>query len=77
MRTCGLGIQVSASSCKPAYFYLKAVFSKVSNVSRLTSLEAKRNMEYRIRELRMFTPERRCDGAGTVITDNPAAGNFV
>ena len=78
------------------------VFSKVSNVSRLTSLEAKKNMEYRIRELGMFTPERRfdygvfvnfgaseimmtalsrglidstvtvCDGAGTVITDNPA-----
>lgn len=78
------------------------VFSKVSNVSRLTADEAKKNMEYRIRELGMFTPERRfdygvfvnfgaseimmtalcrglidstvtvCDGAGTVITDNPA-----
>ena len=78
------------------------VFSKVSNVSRLTSQEAKKNMEYRIRELGMFTPERKldqgvfvnfgaseimmtalsrglidstvtvCDGAGTVITDNPA-----
>lgn len=78
------------------------VFSKVSNVSRLTSLEAKKNMEYRIRELGMFTPARRfdygvfvnfgtseimmtglrrglidstvtvCDGAGTVITNNPA-----
>ena len=78
------------------------VFSKVSNVSRLTSREAKKNMEYRIRELGMFTPERKldqgvfvnfgaseimmtalsrglidstvtvCDGAGTVITDNPA-----
>ncbi len=78
------------------------VFSKVSNVSRLTSLEARKNMEYRIRELGMFTPRRKleygvfvnfgaseimmtglrrglidstvtvCDGAGTVITDNPA-----
>jgi putative methanogenesis marker protein 8 len=78
------------------------VFSKVSNVLKLTSQEAKKNMEYRIRELGMFTPERRfdygvfvnfgaseimmtglkhglidstvtvCDGAGTVITDNPA-----
>lgn len=78
------------------------VFSKVSNVSKLTSREAKKNMEYRIRELGMFTPGRRfdygvfvnfgaseimmtglkhglidstvtvCDGAGTVITDNPA-----
>ena len=78
------------------------VFSKVSNVSRLTGDEAKKNMEYRIRELGMFTPERRfdygvfvnfgaseimmtalrrglidstvtvCDGAGTVITGNPA-----
>ena len=77
------------------------VFSKVSNVSKLTSHEAKKNMEYRIRELGMFTPGRRfdygvfvnfgaseimmtglkrglidstvtvCDGAGTVITDNP------
>jgi len=82
------------------------VFSKFSNVSRLTSQEAKKNMEYRIRELGMFTPERRfdygvfvnfgaseimmtalsrglidstvtvCDGAGTVITDNPAAGKL-
>jgi len=78
------------------------VFSKFSNVSKLTSREAKKNMEYRIRELGMFTPQRRfdygvfvnfgaseimmtalsrglidstvtvCDGAGTVITDNPA-----
>jgi len=78
------------------------VFSKFSNVSKLTSDEAKKNMEYRIRELGMFTPERRfdygvfvnfgaseimmtglrrglidstvtvCDGAGTVITDNPS-----
>lgn len=78
------------------------IFSKFSNVSRLTADEAKKNMEYRIRELGMFTPERRfdhgvfvnfgaseimmtalarglidstvtvCDGAGTVITDNPA-----
>jgi len=77
------------------------VFSKISNVSKLTSQEARKNMEYRIRELGMFTPERRfdygvfvnfgaseimmtglkrglidstvtvCDGAGTVITDNP------
>lgn len=77
------------------------VFSKVSNVSRLTPEEAKKNMEYRIQELGMFTPGRRfdygifvnfgaseimmtglrrglidstvtvCDGAGTVITDNP------
>ncbi|MFZ3384521.1 MAG: methanogenesis marker 8 protein [Candidatus Methanoperedens sp.] len=78
------------------------VFSKVSNVSRLTADEAKKNMEYRIRELGMFTPKRRfdygvfvnfgaseimmtalarglidstvtvCDGAGTVITNNPS-----
>ena len=78
------------------------VFSKFSNVSRLTADEAKKNMEYRIRELGMFTPQRRfdygvfvnfgaseimmtalarglidstvtvCDGAGTVITDNPS-----
>ncbi|NJD53367.1 MAG: DUF2099 family protein [Candidatus Methanoperedens sp.] len=78
------------------------VFSKFSNVSKLTSREAIKNMEYRIRELGMFTPQRRfdygvfvnfgaseimmtalsrglidstvtvCDGAGTVITDNPA-----
>ncbi|MFU8767503.1 MAG: methanogenesis marker 8 protein [Candidatus Methanoperedens sp.] len=77
------------------------VFSKVAGVSRLTSDEAKKNMEYRIRELGMFTSERRfdhgvfvnfgaseimmtalrrglidctvtvCDGAGTVVTDNP------
>jgi putative methanogenesis marker protein 8 len=37
------------------------VFSKFSNVSKLTSQEAKKNMEYRIRELGMFTPERRFD----------------
>ncbi|MBU4492068.1 MAG: DUF2099 family protein [Euryarchaeota archaeon] len=78
------------------------VFSKVAGVSRLTAEEAKKNMEYRIRELGMFTPKRRfdygvfvnfgaseimmtalrrgiidctvtvCDGAGTVITHNPA-----
>src|SRR4030067_2682688 len=78
------------------------VFSKFSNVSRLTSDEAKKNLEYRIRELGMFTPQRRfdygvfvnfgaseimmtalacglidstvtvCDGAGTVITNNPS-----
>jgi len=78
------------------------VFSKVAAVSKLTAAEAKKNMEYRIRELGMFTPERRfdhgvfvnfgvseimmtalrrglidttvtvCDGAGTVITSNPA-----
>lgn len=78
------------------------VFSKVAQVSRLTAEEAKKNMEYRIKELGMFTPERRfdlgvfvnfgaseimmtalrrglidstvtvCDGAGTVITNNPA-----
>ncbi len=77
------------------------VFSKVANVPRLTAEEAKNNMEYRIRELGMFTPKRKfdygvfvnfgaseimmtglrrgiidstvtvCDGAGTVITDNP------
>ncbi len=78
------------------------VFSKVASVSKLTKEEAKKNMEYRIRELGMFTPQRRfdhgvfvnfgaseimmtalrrgliettvtvCDGAGTVITGNPA-----
>lgn len=37
------------------------VFSKVANVSRLTADEAKKNMEYRIRELGMFTPKRRFD----------------
>ncbi len=37
------------------------VFSKVAAVSKLTSHEAKRNMEYRIKELGMFTPERRFD----------------
>ncbi len=37
------------------------IFSKVASVSRLTALEAKKNMEYRIRELGMFTPERRFD----------------
>ncbi len=37
------------------------VFSKVADVSRLTSEEAKKNMEYRIRELGMFTPKRRFD----------------
>ncbi|VVB86719.1 Uncharacterised protein [uncultured archaeon] len=78
------------------------VFSKFAGVSKLTAEEARKNMEYRIRELGMFTPERRfdygvfvnfgaseimmtalsrglidttvtvCDGAGTVITSNPA-----
>jgi len=78
------------------------VFSKFSNVSRLTADEAKKNMEYRIHELGMFTAQRRfdygvfvnfgaseimmtalarglidstvtvCDGAGTVITNNPS-----
>ncbi len=77
------------------------VFSKVAGVLRLTAEEARRNMEYRIREIGMFTPQRRfdhgvfvnfgaseimmtalrrgiidttvtvCDGAGTVITNNP------
>lgn len=37
------------------------VFSKVSGVMRLTAEEAKRNMEYRIREIGMFTPKRRFD----------------
>ena len=37
------------------------VFSKVAGVQKLTSLEAKKNMEYRIRELGMFTPQRRFD----------------
>ncbi|MDP2842003.1 MAG: DUF2099 family protein [Candidatus Methanoperedens sp.] len=37
------------------------VFSKTSGVSKLTSHEAKKNMEYRIRELGMFTPQRRFD----------------
>ena len=37
------------------------VFSKTSGVSKLTSQEAKKNMEYRIRELGMFTPQRRFD----------------
>jgi putative methanogenesis marker protein 8 len=37
------------------------VFSKVAQVSRLTAEEAKKNMEYRIRELGMFTPKRRFD----------------
>ena len=78
------------------------VFSKVADVRTLTKEEAKKNMEYRIRELGMFTPQRRfdhgvfvnfgaseimmtalrrglldstvtvCDGAGTVITCDPA-----
>jgi putative methanogenesis marker protein 8 len=78
------------------------VFSKVAQVSKLTREEAKKNMEYRIREIGMFTPKRRfdygifvnfgaseimmtalrrglidstvtvCDGAGTVITDDPS-----
>jgi len=77
------------------------IFSKVANVSKLTSQEAKKNMEYRIKELGMFTAQRKfdygvfvnfgaseimmtglrrglldatvtvCDGAGTVITDQP------
>jgi putative methanogenesis marker protein 8 len=37
------------------------VFDKVANVSKLTAEEAKKNMEYRIRELGMFTPKRRFD----------------
>lgn len=37
------------------------VFSKVAKVSELTSDEARKNMEYRIRELGMFTPRRRFD----------------
>ncbi len=37
------------------------VFSKVASVSKLTAQEAKKNMEYRIRELGMFTPQRRFD----------------
>jgi putative methanogenesis marker protein 8 len=37
------------------------VFSKVAQVSKLTREEAKKNMEYRIRELGMFTTERRFD----------------
>ncbi|GFO97108.1 putative methanogenesis marker protein 8 [groundwater metagenome] len=37
------------------------VFSKTAGVSRLTAQEAKKNMEYRIRELGMFTPQRRFD----------------
>ncbi|MCX9085750.1 MAG: DUF2099 family protein [Candidatus Methanoperedens sp.] len=37
------------------------IFSKFSNVSKLTSEEAKKNMEYRISELGMFTPKRRFD----------------
>jgi len=78
------------------------VFSKVAAVSKLTAEEAKKNMEYRIREIGMFTPQRRfdhgvfvnfgaseimmtalrrglidttvtvCDGAGTVISSDPA-----
>lgn len=37
------------------------VFSKTAGVSKLTAKEAKKNMEYRIRELGMFTPQRRFD----------------
>lgn len=37
------------------------VFSKVAQVSRLTAEEAKKNMEYRIKELGMFTSKRRFD----------------
>ncbi len=37
------------------------VFSKTAGVSKLTAQEAKKNMEYRIRELGMFTPRRRFD----------------
>ncbi len=37
------------------------VFSKVASVSKLTKEEAKKNMEYRIKELGMFTPKRRFD----------------
>ncbi len=77
------------------------VFNKVAEVEKLTGEEAKKNMEYRIKELGMFTPMRKleygifvnfgaseimmtalrrklidstvtvCDGAGTVITNNP------
>jgi len=37
------------------------VFKKTNGVSKLTAHEAKMNMEYRIRELGMFTPLRRFD----------------
>ena len=37
------------------------VFSKTAGVSRLTAQEARKNMEYRIREIGMFTPQRRFD----------------
>ncbi len=37
------------------------VFSKVASVSKLTKEEARKNMEYRIREIGMFTPQRRFD----------------
>ncbi len=37
------------------------VFSKVAAVSKLTAEEARKNMEYRIRELGMFTPQRKFD----------------
>ncbi len=37
------------------------VFSKVAQVSRLTADEARKNMEYRISQLGMFTPKRRFD----------------
>lgn len=77
------------------------IFSKVAEVEKLTSEEAKKNMEYRIKELGMFTSKRKfdcgvfvnfgaseimmtalrrklidstvtvCDGAGTVIANNP------
>ena len=35
--------------------------AKTAGVSKLTAKEAKKNMEYRIRELGMFTPQRRFD----------------
>lgn len=37
------------------------VFDKVAQVTKLTKEEAKKNMEYRIKELGMFTPKRRFD----------------
>lgn len=79
------------------------LFSKLRGIEDITSEEVKRNMEFRIRELGMFTPRRKlldndtyvafgaseimmsglrrgfldttvtaCDGAGTVISSNPA-----
>ena len=37
------------------------VFKKTDGISKLTAHEAKKNMEYRIRELGMFTPQRKFD----------------